>query len=75
MTTGSSWPPSRENQIFVDACLSPRLSSGLRMLGWQPVHISEIYPRRGERVPDLDPIEVRDCLLYTSDAADDIALV
>lgn len=57
LTMENSWPQWRNNQIFIDACLSPRLSSGLRMLGWDPIWIGDVYPNSGERVPDLDWIE------------------
>ncbi|WP_122940945.1 hypothetical protein [Brachybacterium sp. EE-P12] len=57
LTIESSWPQWRDNQIFVDACLSKRIMTGIRMLGWDPIWIGQVYPNEGQRVPDLDWIE------------------
>lgn len=50
----TGWPTSREpHAVFVDRSLGKRLLAGLRLMGFRPLHMGEVYEDDGKGIEDV----------------------
>lgn len=54
LTIESAWPTWHDRLIFVDRCIPESLAPRLKVLGWDPIWIGDVYPDNGRFVEDID---------------------